>query len=378
MRSRYRDTVLTAITALYYSVSPSDSLTGFEASTKVGLFAKKWGLMPEDKDDPHRTSNGLWGLIRHGVAMAGRYANLMLIPDGRGQTRQYRVRLWPIHSLIITGVLIFAFFVGAGTAYVQLHQSQKTTSTLQVENETLRGELVLLGGRIQKLGGVVRDHVQLANESRLLAGLAPNGYDVALMGVGGITFEDLPGPQLGLSPALERTVEVYRDQLRQLSRQLAFQEASFVEVKQLIEVNRERLDHIPTVNPVYGTHYISSGFGKRRDPFTGRPAHHNGIDFCAQRGTPIQSTADGVVTYVGRDGGYGKTIKIDHGNEFVTVYAHCNRILVGKGQHVHRGDEIGEVGNTGRSTGDHLHYEIRLKGRPLNPRKYMLDEAFGG
>lgn len=311
--------------------------------------------------------------------MAERYAKLLLIPEDGGRLRQCRVRLWPLPVLIATALLSIAFFVGAGAIYLHTIRSREAFTSLRYENETLRSELVMMDSRIARLDATVRRHINLANESRLLAGLPPYGEEVALLGVGGTLDEGLNLPQGGLSPALERTVEAFQDRLDQLSRQLVFQEESFIEVKQLIEANRDRLDHIPTVNPVLGRHYVSSGFGMRRDPFTGQRVHHNGIDFCAQRGTPFRATANGVVIFAGRNGSFGKTIKIDHNNGYVTIYGHCNKLLVKKGQRTHRGDVIGEVGHTGRSTGDHLHYEIRQNDRPVNPRRYLLEtEAFVG
>ncbi len=304
--------------------------------------------------------------------MTRRYANLMIIPEGGGRLRQFRIQLWPVYVLFGIAFFAVAFVVGAGAVYVRFNHGQRELGRIREENETLRAELVLLGTQMSGLDATVRDHIHLANESRLLAGLPPFSEEVALLGVGG-TPSDQPGGIGGrLSPALERTVEVFRDRMQELSRQLAFQEESFVEVKQLIEVNRDRLDHIPTINPVQGRYYLSSGFGRRRDPFTGRPQHHNGLDFCAEIGTPFVATAAGEVVSVGRNGGMGKTIKIDHGNGYVTMYGHCEQILVSQGQVVRRGDVIGKVGNTGRSTGPHLHYEVRQHGRPVNPRPYIL------
>ncbi|MEM9971394.1 MAG: M23 family metallopeptidase [Pseudomonadota bacterium] len=116
---------------------------------------------------------------------------------------------------------------------------------------------------------------------------------------------------------------------------------------------------------------ISSRFGRRKDPFTGRTAVHGGLDFRAKRGTPIYATASGRVTKAGRHGGYGKLVEIDHGGGITTRYAHLSRINVKKGDKIKRGVGIGKVGSTGRSTGPHLHYEVRRKGRPLDPIHYV-------
>ncbi|MEM9732663.1 MAG: M23 family metallopeptidase [Pseudomonadota bacterium] len=142
--------------------------------------------------------------------------------------------------------------------------------------------------------------------------------------------------------------------------------------EQLETLNRVRLaaTHLPHGSPVKGKK-ISSRFGMRKDPFTGRSAMHGGIDFRARTGTPVLATASGVVSRAYRAGGYGKLIEIDHGGGITTRYAHLHRMHVKKGQRIDRGQKIGTVGSTGRSTGPHLHYEVRRKGRVLDPITYL-------
>jgi murein DD-endopeptidase MepM/ murein hydrolase activator NlpD len=133
---------------------------------------------------------------------------------------------------------------------------------------------------------------------------------------------------------------------------------------------REAALSLPLGQPVSRMR-VTSGFGGRRDPLNGRRAIHEGVDMAGPIGTPILAPADGEVTYVGRQRGYGRLVKIRHENGFETVYAHLNRARVRVGQRVRRGDRVADMGNTGRSTGPHLHYEIRLNGRPLNPMKFI-------
>ncbi|MEM8870794.1 MAG: DUF5930 domain-containing protein [Pseudomonadota bacterium] len=128
---------------------------------------------------------------------------------------------------------------------------------------------------------------------------------------------------------------------------------------------------VPYTMPVRVAHRFTSGFGTRRDPKTGGRRAHNGIDLAGPRGTPIVSTADGVVVFAGRQSGFGKMIKIRHAYGFETLYAHLNKIHVKVGDRVARTDHIGDMGTTGRSTGVHLHYEVRLGGNPVNPMTYI-------
>jgi len=128
---------------------------------------------------------------------------------------------------------------------------------------------------------------------------------------------------------------------------------------------------VPYAMPVKATHRFTSGFGYRSDPKGRGRRMHAGVDFAAPTGTPIFATADGVVTSAGTESGYGQVVRIQHDFGFETVYAHQSRILVRKGQQVSRGDHIGDMGRTGRVTGVHLHYEVRLNGRPVNPMTYV-------
>ncbi len=136
-----------------------------------------------------------------------------------------------------------------------------------------------------------------------------------------------------------------------------------------VDAYLEVLSKVPVGRPCPG--YISSGFGRRKDPFTGKPAFHTGIDLVSYPGTPVKATADGKVIYAGRHSGYGKAVVIRHGYGYSTLYGHLKKITVRAGQRVKRGQIIGYLGNTGRSTGPHLHYEVRRYGRYLNPYRYI-------
>ncbi len=173
--------------------------------------------------------------------------------------------------------------------------------------------------------------------------------------------------------------------------ELSSEELTFVEfdhkVQELSNMLDERVDKLgaldsllrqgrltkyilPSEMPIE-TDWYSSGFGFRIDPFTGKKAFHDGVDFPAEVGTPIKAAAGGVVVYSDRHPEYGNMVEIDHGDDMVSRYAHASKLLVELGQVVLQGQKIAEVGNTGRSTGAHLHFEIRYKDRPLNPSKFL-------
>ncbi len=132
---------------------------------------------------------------------------------------------------------------------------------------------------------------------------------------------------------------------------------------------RSLADSRPSLWPVEGR--LMSHFGMRSDPFSGEGAFHAGVDISAELGTPVRATADGVVTRVGWESGYGKLVVVEHGNGFETYYAHLSRFDVMEGMEVRRGSIVGRSGSSGRSTGAHLHYEVRMNGTAVNPHRYL-------
>jgi len=143
-------------------------------------------------------------------------------------------------------------------------------------------------------------------------------------------------------------------------------EESLIHYDRAIAVARS----LPTTEPLPGAR-ITSRFGQRRDPFNGKAAFHGGIDYKAKTGTPVGAAADGTVIKAGRMGGYGKIVEIKHRNGYITRYAHLSRINVKVGDRIASGQRVGKVGSTGRSTGPHLHFEIRRRGKPVNPSPFM-------
>ena len=145
-------------------------------------------------------------------------------------------------------------------------------------------------------------------------------------------------------------------------------------MKQLDNYFKQRttlLSYTPSIWPVRG--WTTSEFGIRRDPYTSRARMHRGLDIAAAIGTTVNSPADGLIIFTGKDGAFGKVVVVDHKNNIMTRYAHLSRIDVTTGDQVKRGEQLGAVGNTGRSTGPHLHYEVWINGIPENPRKYILN-----
>jgi murein DD-endopeptidase MepM/ murein hydrolase activator NlpD len=159
-------------------------------------------------------------------------------------------------------------------------------------------------------------------------------------------------------------------QLDALTRVVADRSDKLVALETLLMQNQLSQALLPSSAPVRNGVYTSN-FGWRLDPFTGRSAMHEGVDFMAEAGTSILASAGGVVVYADTHPQYGNMVEIDHGNDIVTRYAHASKLLVKVGQVVRRGDKIAEVGSTGRSTGNHLHFEVRYKGIAQNPVRFL-------
>ena len=168
--------------------------------------------------------------------------------------------------------------------------------------------------------------------------------------------EAMGGPFLGLSTSRDGSLD---PRFRRLGASLARMDAL-----------ENSLAGIPQVRPANVGH-MSSGFGYRSDPFNGRGAFHAGLDFAAPYGAPIYAAASGRVSFAGIKQGYGNCIEVDHGNGLVTRYAHMSRFVAAIGRQVDAGDMIGAIGSTGRSTGPHLHFEVHINGRPVNPRPFL-------
>ena len=274
-------------------------------------------------------------------------------------------RLVLVAALVLIGLLGFGVFSSVKTIANSIRTSQ--LRDLEGQNEALRTEIARLQDKISGFEGEMASHVEFEERLRILADLEPMDQDKWEVGVGGPEIAE------GVEVAGDagRTLDGLNEDIDRLLRQLKLQSHSFGEILKHLKNKSDELAHIPSVRPV-DVGYISSYFGKRSDPFTGRMTRHEGVDFSARRGSKIYATADGTVIRAKYDRGYGYTIEIDHGNGIVTKYAHNDKLLVKTGQKVKRGDVIAYLGNSGRSTAPHLHYEVRVNGTPKNPLDYIL------
>ena len=189
-------------------------------------------------------------------------------------------------------------------------------------------------------------------------------------GIGGSMPEDLDA-KIPLTQKHNSLLREMHEQVDQLDLAVSKEQSDLETLLKELEEQQNLLACKPTIRPVEGR--ITSKFGYRKSPFANRRELHKGIDIANRKGTPVVATANGIVTFVGRKGSFGKMVIINHGHGIVTRYAHLDKIKIKRGGTVKRGNIIGTIGNTGRSTGPHLHYEVRLNGLPVNPSKYFLN-----
>lgn len=303
--------------------------------------------------------------------MAKRRWTVMLVPHGAQPSRIVEVtsswlKLGATAAAVVLGL---AVLVGYGVAYRQARGDFDAQSA--EKQKTLAAEVGALQGRV----GALRDTLEAISrrdvQVRLLANLEPLDPSVHAAGIGGPAPVD--SKPLGNDP-LSRHAGDVRVDLNALIRRANLLSRSFAEAADSLSSHRERLAATPSIMPTQG--WLTSAFSAMREhPILHLARPHEGIDVSAPMGTPIEAPAAGTIVSAGWETGYGNTIEIDHGFGLRTKFAHCSRLLVGRGQRVQRGQRIALVGNTGLSTGPHLHYEVHVNGRPVNPLRYVLSEA---
>jgi len=244
------------------------------------------------------------------------------------------------------------------------------------ELQSMREELMQQKAQVQNFALNILDYKRqmfllrdLDTKLRRVVSLAPRDKAQQVLGIGG---PDELGLQNLTSMGEKRQDEALKEmhqELTQLKGAASKQEASLQMLIEYFEDKRSLYASTPSVWPVRG--WVTSPFGNRTSPFSGILKFHEGMDIAAQTGTPVVTPADGVVIKAGFSTGYGNMVEISHGYGLKTVFGHNSRLNVKAGQRVKRGDVISYVGDTGSSTGPHLHYEVRVNGLPVNPVKYM-------
>jgi murein DD-endopeptidase MepM/ murein hydrolase activator NlpD len=297
--------------------------------------------------------------------MAGEYYTLIFVPHAKARYRKIQIPVRTAQWLVRIAIVGSAAFIG-GLVYVgymswelySLRRVQKQYGQLVVQTREYESQVTMLQGKLTNLENLVRKLGVMAGVEQVLP-------EDNVGGVGGVTTQETIAPTLDV--AILREMENATVELEGRSHQLH----DFYADRKLL------LASTPSIWPVRG--YLSSKFGNRIDPFTGQRDFHPGIDISTPLGTKIVSPADGVVVKCAAAGGYGNVLIINHGYGIMTRYGHLDGFAVRPGQRIRRGEVIGYVGNTGRSSAPHLHYEVWVNDQAQNPIHYILDEyrSFG-
>jgi hypothetical protein len=299
-----------------------------------------------------------------------RFLTFLYLPDGASEPRTLRVRRSVLVALVITVLVALGV-----SGWMVLHYSSRLKDayhleTLETQNHELRTDVASLEKEVETLRRQVAQNFDFQKKARILANLDDVSDDVAQVGVGG-PASDVARAIASLDPQTRERVLGVRADIDKLLRQARLQKQDYETILAHLESASHQVHTTPSLKPV-NVGFVSSRYGWRMDPITGRRTMHRGVDFSARMGTPVMVTADGVVTFSGVLQTYGNVVEVSHGGGFVTRYAHMQRRLVQKGQRVTRGDVIGRVGSTGRSTFSHLHYEIEQEGERIDPLRFVL------
>jgi murein DD-endopeptidase MepM/ murein hydrolase activator NlpD len=300
---------------------------------------------------------------------------VVILPQPTAKGYQFhvskRIVQW-LGGTLITLVLLSGFLF---LHYVVMVSKTQELQTLRSQSDRQQAELTRYNELVTDLKNQLDHLKEFDVKLRVMTNLNPPPATGAEAGVGGTESTVEPTAPAGLDGKGGREEPVPQSELEtsliSLQADAARQEASFAELTTALRSRMAQWASTPSIRPVRG--WLSSGFGKRLSPFTGTIMMHKGIDLATYMGTPVVSPADGHVEYTGFDSGLGRVVVIDHGHDIKTVYGHLSAAFVHGGQSVKRGETIATVGNTGLSTGPHLHYEVRINGQSVDPLRYIID-----
>jgi murein DD-endopeptidase MepM/ murein hydrolase activator NlpD len=291
-----------------------------------------------------------------------------LLEGETGGRRRHRFAVGVLFTLL-AGLLV------AAGSFGYLGGETLQGSRLARENALLTEQLAAMQARVSGLESDLELLAERDADLRVLAGLDPIDREVLQVGVGGPGSPSPEGnPLHALNPETAEEAFAVDYDLNALERRTRLLKESLRAAGDSISAHRDRLLATPSMLPARGR--LSSRFSNaRQHPILNRSLPHEGVDISAPRGTPIMAVADGRVTWAGRRSGYGLVVELDHGYGITTFYGHASQTLVRVGQRVKRGEFIALIGNTGIATSTHVHYEVRVGGRPVDPMNYVIGGA---
>ncbi len=295
--------------------------------------------------------------------LLGKY-HIVIFKEGRSGSRNLRMRGWFGFTAGLLILALIACNAWLWRAWLQARHLDENLNNAQRVIEEQRRQIVNLAGRITGVSQDLQRVQRFDSKLRMMMNMEKDPAEVG--GAPG----DFSRAYLPLHRQ-ELAARKMQDFLSHLSESVRLEEVRQQDLLRALRENRDALASMPSIWPVVG--FISSSFGGRSSPFGGGGQFHKGLDISNRMGTPVLAPAQGAVILAARDGAYGNSVEINHGGGIVTKYGHMQRWAVQPGQWVKRGEIIGYIGMSGRTTGPHLHYEVRLNGVPVNPMRYILE-----
>ena len=295
---------------------------------------------------------------------------IIFLPDASNRVRQLKIPQSLILGSLLVILLLSLVLAWGLMDYRSIKAKVPILAQLEEENAQQKTQLASLTDKIDRINGRLIELNEFDQKLKTMVNLETDEENSQFLGIGG-SDPSLLNSGYTIEKAHERLVTLMHQSLDNLDTAISVQINEKEELHKFLENQKNMLACTPSVWPTRG--WISSGFGNRISPFTNEKEFHKGLDISTRMNTPILAPADGLVTSTGKDYLMGNKLMINHGYGLKTRYGHMAKILVKRGEHVKRGQEIGLVGNTGRSTGPHLHYEVYLNSIPVNPRRYILN-----
>lgn len=294
----------------------------------------------------------------------------VLISERDDDVQQWSFSRGKLFTLVCISVVLVAtaLFLSADALTHFLYKTK--LKDLRENYNHLSTTLVALQNQLEDVSTQVVTIEEKDKAIRTYAGFPQVDQDVRKVGVGGMRIVSTTEMD-NLVPDVKARISELEMNVGELSRRVKLELSSYNNMVGRVKDRVNNLRLVPSIRPVNGG-YLGSGFGYRKDPFTGKVRFHYGQDFAVNIGTPVYTPADGIVRYAATQAGFGKVVKIDHGNGYLTIFAHLSSIAVKRGQKINRGELLGRSGNTGRSAGPHLHYEVHRYGAPQNPVDYFF------
>jgi murein DD-endopeptidase MepM/ murein hydrolase activator NlpD len=292
---------------------------------------------------------------------------LIVVSDHSQAVRKFRMpRRWLKRGAIGGGVALVVGFLTVGHYFTLLSASAENR-VLKEENAQLRSQVLLVQEKVAHVQATL-DRVERF-DAKLRSAVTHLQDPERNLAIGPVAGPDAVAT--ASAPAAHENPAMLPGRIASLETEASRQEASLRELSEYFEDQKSMLASTPSIWPTQG--WVTSDFGVRLDPYSADRSMHQGLDISTPHGQPVQTPSDGTVVFNGTEGGYGKVLVIDHGYGVKTRYGHLSETFVRLGEKVVRGQKIAAVGNTGRSTGPHLHYEVRVNGIPENPRRFILE-----